>query len=76
MNAIKFMLVLALIIVGLCNRHHGKPPREYHVQTKTAAVVAPVKPGPVNPEILKNAERLAETLRQCKQTAHNNRETQ
>jgi len=30
----------------------------------------------VNPEILKNAEHLAETLRRCKQTAQNNRETQ
>ena len=29
----------------------------------------------VNKDILQNAERLAETLRQCKQTAHNNKET-
>lgn len=69
MNTLKLLLVLALIVVGLINRHHSKP--EPHKSSRPAAAQAAV-----NPEIVQSAERLSETLRKCKQTAQNNKETQ
>jgi hypothetical protein len=68
MNALKVMLVLILVILGLINRRHVK--HEPHAPARTT-----VAQTAVNQELLQNAERLAQTLRQCKQTAHNNRET-
>ena len=69
MKALKLMLVLVFFIVGLINRHHAKHHHEVPVRVSTS------KPA-VNQEILQNAERLTETLRQCKQTVYTNNATQ
>jgi hypothetical protein len=68
MKALKLMLVLVFLIVGLFNRHHTKHHQDVPVRVSTS------KPA-VNQEILQNAERLTETLRRCKQTAQTNKET-
>jgi len=75
MNTIKVILLLALIIIGLCNRRHHSVPRHQMPRHSSVSNTA-AQSAAVNPEILKNAEHLAETLRRCKQTAQNNRETQ
>jgi hypothetical protein len=66
---IKLFLVLVFIIVGLFHRRHVKPEHEARPQAKASQTAA------VDKEILQNAERLAKTIRQCQQTAQNNRET-
>ena len=70
MKLIKLMLILVMVIVGLVNRRHFKPPTQPDVRPRTHAPQAAV-----NKEILQNAERLTETLRRCKQTAQSNKET-
>lgn len=73
MNALKLLLLLFLIMIGLFSRHHSKPSHG----TPTRVTVAQASPPrtPVNQEILQNAQRLTETLRRCQQTAQKNRET-
>jgi hypothetical protein len=69
MKALKLMLVLVFLIVGLFNRHHTKRHHDVPVRVSTSQTA-------VNQEILQNAERLTETLRRCKQTVHTNKATQ
>ena len=68
MKALKILMILALMIMGLIHRRHSKPHHEAPARA-TAAQTA------VNHEILQNAERLTETLRRCQQTARTNKQT-
>ena len=63
MKTLKIMLLLVFIVVGLTTRRHTK--KEPEPRARTAAPASAV-----NQEILQNAERLAETLRKCQQSAH------
>ena len=69
MKALKLMMVLIFIIVGLFNRHHTKRHHDVPVRVSTSKTA-------VNQEILQNAERLTKTLRKCKQTVQTNQATQ
>ncbi len=68
MKILKVLVLLVFIAVGLANRRHVKPARE-------TAAKAGVTSSAVNQEILQNAERLAETLRNCQKSAQKNKET-
>ena len=68
MNALKIILLLVLIIVGLVNRRHVKPSGHENAPASHTQSA-------VNKDLLQNAERLTETLRHCKETAHKNNET-
>ena len=72
MKAVKLMLIMVLVVVGLIHRWHAKPPHDSRPQMSVAQSVAQ---SAVHQEIVQNAEHLEETLRKCKQTAHQNRET-
>jgi hypothetical protein len=67
MKTLKVTLLLVFIVVGLATRRHTKPQPEPPARTAAPASA-------VNQEILQNAERLAETLRKCQQSAHKNSE--
>ena len=71
MNAIKLFVVFVLIIVALFHQRHQKPQHMHDTKARPVAVkTAALTPAQtaVNKEILQNAERLAETIRKCKQT--------
>jgi len=67
MKALKLMLLLALVFLGLISR--GKS--THHIHSHSTEVHSRQTTAPndaVNRELLNNAERLTETLRKCKQT--------
>jgi hypothetical protein len=85
MNVLRLFLVLVVLIVGLINRWHFKHLHNPPVVQSPISQKAAVEREPpqtriaqntaVNEELLQNAERLAETLRRCKETARNNQVT-
>jgi hypothetical protein len=81
MNALRLFLILMMMIVGVFHhlfKHSAEPPVAHATQThSTQRQTTPVhtKQAAVDKELLQNAERLSETLRRCKETAHMNRET-
>lgn len=69
MKLIQLMLLLAFLILGLISRRHTHHDHDHVAhQAKDSSHLA------VDQEIVHNAERLTDTLRQCNQTAHQNKE--
>ena len=71
MKALKLLIILVFVIVGLINHRHTQ--HAHHTASAKTAPAGTVQAA-VNQELLHNAERLNETLRKCKQSAQQSKE--
>lgn len=79
MNLFKMFLIALVFLIGLVNsklwHHHDKAHSKTHHHEKVDARTVSKLQGPVHDEIIKNAQRLADTLARVRHTAQNNQET-
>jgi hypothetical protein len=78
MNLLRYFLIAVIFLIGLVNsrlwRHDKAHEKSRHHEKAHPRAVTRL-PGQVHDEIIKNAERLQETLARVRHTAQTNKET-